>query len=65
MDLKDFPAQTSPNLPQHLTIILLFSVTAHKEKTATPVPESEQESLRVILLPVKAVPPLYPVPAHL
>lgn len=65
MDLKDFPSQTRPNLPQHLTIILLFSVTAHKEKTAIPVPESEQESLCVILFPVKAAPPLHPAPAHL
>ncbi len=65
MNLKDFPAQTRPNFPQHLTIILLFSVTAHREKTAIPVPASEQESLCVILFLVKAAPPSHPAPARL
>ena len=65
MGFTDFPEQTSPNLPQHLTIILLFFIPAHKEKTAIPVPASEQESLRVILFLVKAAPPSHPAPAHL
>ena len=62
-DLTEFPAQTRPNLPQHLTISLLFFCMRRQEKSDSCLCQ-RREPLRIIAFCLQAAARRIPAPAH-